>query len=116
MNMNKTKLLYKTKDLIKNTDKKITEISNEVKALKEDISNGLLVRTKTFDDDSFVKNEDPVKLRNGVLNVYNKGIQQVQERSKQLGNKKYVESEMPSSNNLKIQREEMNEKRKSDGK
>ena len=56
-----------------------------------------------------MKNEDHVKFRNGVLNVYNKGIQQVRERSKQLGNKKYVESEMQSSNNLKIQREEMNE-------
>ena len=25
-----------------------------------------------------MKNEDPAKLRNGVLNVYSKGIQQVQ--------------------------------------
>ena len=57
MNMNKIKLLYKAQKISsKILTKKNIDTSNEVKALKEDISNGLLVRTKTFDDGSFVKN------------------------------------------------------------
>ena len=70
--------IQSTKDLLKNSDKRITKTSNEVKALKEYISNDLLGRNETFDGGSLVKNEDPAKLRNGVLNVYSKGIQQVQ--------------------------------------
>ena len=74
------------RDSLKNSGNRITETSNELKTLKEHISNGLLVKTKTFDDSSFVKKEDLVELRNGLFNVYGNGIQQVQERSKQLDN------------------------------
>ena len=73
------------KDFLNNSDKRVAETSNEVKALKEYIINGLLVRTETFDDVSFVKNEDLAKLRNGILNIYSKEIQQVHEKSKQQG-------------------------------
>ena len=73
------------KDFLNNSDKRVAETSNEVKALKEYIINGLLVRTETFDDVSFVKNEDLAELRNGILNIYSKEIQQVHEKSKQLG-------------------------------
>ena len=73
------------KDFLNNSDKRVAETSNEVKALKEYIINGLLVRTETFDDVSFVKNEDLAELRNGILNIYSKEIQQVHEKSKQQG-------------------------------
>ena len=73
------------KDFLSNSDKRVAETSNEVKALKEYIINGLLVRTETFDDVSFVKNEDLAELRNGILNIYSKEIQQVHEKSKQQG-------------------------------
>ena len=43
------------------------------------------MRTETFDDVSFVKNEDLAELRNGILNIYSKEIQQVHEKSKQQG-------------------------------
>lgn len=36
------------KDFLKNSGNRITEISNEVKTLKENISDGLLVKTETF--------------------------------------------------------------------
>ena len=103
--------IQSTKDLLKNSDQRITETSNEVKALKESISNGLLVRTEASDNGSFVKNEDLAKLRNGELNVYSKGIQQEPERSEQLGNEiKNFESAVQSENSLKNQCKDMNEK------
>ena len=73
------------KDFLNNSDKRITETSNEVKALKEHIINGLLVRMGTSDDVSFVTNEDLTELRNGILNIYSKEIEQVHEKSKQQG-------------------------------
>ena len=74
-----------TKDLLKNSDKRITETLNEVRALEKEISS-LSVRTETLNDDSFVKKEDLTKVRNGVLNVFSRGIQQASERSKYLDN------------------------------
>ena len=103
--------IQSTKDLLKSYDQRITETSNEVKALKESISNGLLVRTEASDDGSFVKNDDLPKLRNGVLNFYSKGIQEEPERSKQLSNEiKNVESVAQSKNSLENQCKDMNEK------
>ena len=75
-----------TKDLLKNSDKRITETSNKVQALEKEISKCLSVKTEAFNGGSFVKEEDLVELRNGMFNVYGKGIQQVQERSKQVDN------------------------------
>ena len=69
----------------KDPDKRITETSNKVKALEKEISNCLSVRTERLRYDSFVKEEDLTILRNGVLNVYSKGMQQVHERSKAMG-------------------------------
>ena len=69
----------------KDPDKRITETSNKVKALEKEISNCLSVRTDRLSYDSFVKEEDLTILRNGVLNVYSKGMQQVHERSKAMG-------------------------------
>ena len=103
--------IQSTKDLLKSYDQRITETSNEVKALKESISNGLLVRTEASDDGSFVKNDDLPKLRNRVLNFYSKGIQEEPERSKQLSNEiKNVESVAQSKNSLENQCKDMNEK------
>ena len=73
------------KDFLNNSDKRITETSNEVKALKEHIINGLLVRMGTSDDMSLVTNEDLTELRNGILNIYSKEMEQVHEKSKQQG-------------------------------
>ena len=73
-----------TKDLLRNSDKRINETSNKVQALEKEISKCLSVKTGTFNSGSFVKEEDLVELRNGMFNVYGKGIQQVQERSKQV--------------------------------
>ena len=75
-----------TKDLLKNSDKRITETSNEVKALEKEISKCLSLKTEAFNDSSFVKEEDLTKLRNGVLNVYSKGMQQVHEVNKEMSN------------------------------
>ena len=103
--------IQSTKDLFKNYDQRIAETSNEIKALKESTSNGLLVRTEASDDGSFVKNDDLAKLRNGVLNVYSKGNQEEPETSKQLGNEaKNVESVVQSKSSLKNQCKDMNEK------
>ena len=102
--------IQRTKDLLKNSEQKITETSNEVKSLKEDISNGLLVRAEALDGSSFVKNEDLSKLGNGVLNVCSKGIEQEPGRSKQQGHDiKNVESAVQSKNSLKNQCKDMNE-------
>ena len=73
------------KDFLNNSDKRIAETSNEVKALKEHIINGLLVRMGTSDDVSIVTNEDLTELRNGILNIYSKEMEQVHEKSKQQG-------------------------------
>ena len=61
-----------TKDLLKNSDKRITETSNEVKALEKEVKKCLSVRLESFNDNSIVKEEDLTKLRNGVLNIYSR--------------------------------------------
>ena len=102
--------IQSTKDLLKNSEQRITKTSNEIKSLKEDIVNGLLVRTESPDGSSFVKREDLVKLRNEVLNVCSKEIQQEPERSKQQGNEiKNVESVVQSKKSLKNQCKDMNQ-------
>ena len=103
--------IQSTKNLLKNSDQRIAETSDEVEALKEDISNVLLVRTEAFNDGSFVKNDNLENLRNGMLNVYSKGIQQEPEGSKQLDYEiNYVESVVQSKNSLKNQCKDINEK------
>ena len=103
--------IQSTKDLLKNSDQRIIETSNEVKALKESISNSLLVRTEASDNGTFVNNDDLAKLRNGLFNVYGKGNQQEPESRKQLGNEiENVDSAVQSENFLKNQCKDMNEK------
>ena len=103
--------IQSTKDLLKNSDQRIIETSNEVKALKESISNSLLVRTEASDNGTFVNNGDLAKLRNGLFNVYGKGNQQEPESRKQLGNEiENVDSAVQSENFLKNQCKDMNEK------
>ena len=75
-----------TRDLLKNSEKRITETSNELTTLEKEISKCLSDRTEAFNDDSFVKEEDLRKLRNRVLNVYSRGIQQVHEINKEMSN------------------------------
>ena len=76
-----------TEDLLKNSEKRITETSNELKALKTEISKCLSGRTEVLGlKVSFVKEEDLLKVRNGVLNVYSRGIQQVHEINKEMSN------------------------------
>ena len=75
-----------TQDLLKNSEKRITETSNELKDLKKEISKCLSDRTGYFNKGSFVKEEDLLKVRNGVLNVYSSGIQQVHEINKEMSN------------------------------
>ena len=111
-----------TKDLLKNSDKRITETSNKVKALEKEISNCLSVRSERYNYDSFVKEEDLTILRNGVLNVYSKGMQQVHERSKEMGKEikklheglkkqqEKVDNVVQSTTSIKNQRKDMNKK------
>ena len=111
-----------TKDLLKNSDKRITETSNKVKALEKEISNCLLVRNERYNYDSFVKEEDLTILRNGVLNVYSKGMQQVHERSKEMGKEikklheglkkqqEKVDNVVQSTTSIKNQPKDMNKK------
>ena len=106
----------------KDPDKRITETSNKVKALEKEISNCLSVRTERLSYDSFVKEEDLTILRNGVLNVYSKGMQQVHERSKAMGKEiknlneglkkqqEKVNNVVQSTSSIKNQRKEMNKK------
>ena len=75
-----------TKDLIKSLEKRMTETSNKVKALEKDLNKFLSVRTEAFVGGSVVKEEDLTNLRNGVLNVYSRGIQQVHEINKDMSN------------------------------
>ena len=74
-----------TQDLLKNSEKRITETSNELEALEKEISKCLSDRTEALNERSIVKEEDQSKLRNGVLNVYSSGIQ-VHEITKEMGN------------------------------
>ena len=117
----KTTATQNTKDLLKNSDKRITETSKKVKALEKEISSCLLVRTEHYNYDSFVKEEDLTILRNGMLNVYSKGMQQVHERSKEMGKeiknlceglKKQQEKvdNVQSTSSIKNQRKDMNKK------
>ena len=73
-----------TQDLLQNSEKRITETSNELKALEKEISKYLLDRTEDFNEGSFVKEEDLSKLKNEVLDVYSRGIQQVHEINKEM--------------------------------
>ena len=75
-----------TNDLIKSLEKRMTETSNKVKALEKDLNKFLSVRTEAFVGGSVVKEEDLTNLRNGVLNVYSRGIQQVHEINKDMSN------------------------------
>ena len=75
-----------TNDLIKSLEKRMTETSNKVKALEKDLNKFLSVRTEAFIGGSVVKEEDLTNLRNGVLNVYSRGIQQVHEINKDMSN------------------------------
>ena len=75
-----------TNDLIKSLEKRMTETSNKVKALEKDLNKFLSVRTVAFVGGSVVKEEDLTNLRNGVLNVYSRGIQQVHEINKDMSN------------------------------
>ena len=111
-----------TKDLLKNSDKRITETSNEVKVLEKEIKKCLSVKLETFNDDSLVKEEDLTKLRNGVLNVYSRGIQQVHERNKEMSNEiknlhewlkkqqEKVDSVVQSTTSIKNQHKNLNKK------
>ena len=110
-----------TRDLLKNSDKRITDTLNEVRALEKEIRN-LPVRNEALNDDSIVKEEDLTKLRNGVLNIFSRGIQQVSERSKHLENtvtnvrkklqnqQEKVNTVEQSTNSLKNQYKGTNEK------
>ena len=75
-----------TNDLVRSSEKRITETSSKVKALEKDLNKFLSVRTEAFIDGSVVKEEDLTNLRNGVLNVYSRGIQQVHEINKEMSN------------------------------
>ena len=75
-----------TQDLLKNSAKRITETSNELKSLEKEISKCLSDRIEVFKEGSFVKEEELLKVRNGVLNVYSRGIQQVHEINKEMSN------------------------------
>ena len=111
-----------TKDLLRNSDKRITETSDKVQALEKEISKCLSVKAEAFNGGSFVKEEDLVELRNGMFNVYGKGIQQVQARSKQVDNEiknvreglkkqqEKVESVLKSTISIKNQCKDTNEK------
>ena len=111
-----------TKDLLKNSDKRITETSNEVKALEKKIKKCVSVRTEAFSEGSVVKEEDLTNLRNGVLNVYSRGIQQVHEINKDMSNEiknlhqrlkkqqEKVDSVVESTISIKNQRKNMSEK------
>ena len=79
-------VIQSTQDLLKNSEKRITETSNELNILEKEISKCLSDRTEAFNDDSFVKEEDLIKLRNRVLNVYSRGIQEVPEINKEISN------------------------------
>ena len=111
-----------TKDLLKNSDKRITETSNEVKALEKEVKKCLSVRLESFNDNSIVKEEDLTKLRNGVLNIYSRGIQQVHEINKEMSNEiknlhevlkkqqEKVDNVVQSTASIKNQRSNLNEK------
>ena len=111
-----------TKDLLKSSDKRITETSNEVKALEKEISKCLSLKTEAFNESSFVKEEDLAKLRNGVLDVYSKGMQQVHEVNKEMSNEiknlreclkkqqEKVDSVVQSTTSIKNQHKNMNKK------
>ena len=73
-----------TNDLFRSSEKRITEASSKVKALEKDLNKFLSVRTEAFIEGSVVKEEDLTNLRNGVLNVYSRGIQQVHEINKEM--------------------------------
>ena len=74
-----------TQDLLKNSEKRIAETSNELEALEKEINKCLSDRTEGLNERSIVKEEDQSKLRNEVLNVYSSGIQ-VHEINKEMGN------------------------------
>ena len=111
-----------TKDLLKNSDKRITETSNKVEALEKEISNCLSVSTEGYNYNSVMKEEDLIILRNRVLNVYSKGMQQVHERSKEMGKviknlhkgmkkqQEKVDNMVQSTTSIKNQRKDMNKK------
>ena len=75
-----------TQDLLKNSEKRITETSNELKVLEKEISKCLSYSTEAFNEGSFVKEEDRLKVRNGVRNLYSSEIQQVHEVNKEMSN------------------------------
>ena len=75
-----------TEDLLQNSEKRITETSNELEALEKKISKCLSDRTEALNEHSIVKEEDLSKFRNGVLDVYSREIQQVHEINKEMSN------------------------------
>ena len=118
-----------TQDLLKNSEKRITETSNELKVLEKEISKWLSYSTEAFNEDSFVKEEeDLLKVRNGVLNVYSSGIQQVHEINKEMSNEinnfdeglkkqqKKIDSIVESTNTIKKNMREIKYKTVNDGK
>ena len=72
--------IQSTKDLIKNSDKKNSEASNQIRALKEEIERRFSVITKASEDDISVGDKDLAKLKNEIVLICSKGMGQLNDR------------------------------------
>ena len=78
--------IQSTKDLIKNSDKKNSEASNQIRALKEEIERRFSVITKASDDDRSVGDKDLAKLKNEIVLICSKGMGQLNDRMEPIRN------------------------------
>lgn len=78
--------IQSTKDLIKNSDKKNSEASNQIRALKEEIERRFSVITKASEDDRSVGDKDLAKLKNEIVLICSKGMGQLNDRMEPIRN------------------------------
>ena len=114
--------IQSTKDLIKNSDKKNTEASNQIRALKEEIERRFSAITKSSEDFISVGDKDLAMLKNEIVLICSKGMGQLHDRMEQIRNdiknlqealrkeKEKIQALTQSTNSIKNQRKN-NEKK-----
>ena len=78
--------IQSTKDLIKNSDKKNSEASNQIRALKEEIERRFSVITKASEDDMSVGDKDLAQLKTEIVLICSKGMGQLNDRMEPIRN------------------------------